>query len=119
MGESLRWEPSFYKEANGIYPVEEFLSSLPTKDQMRIVAAIEKVCSLHINAHEPLIRHLEGRLWELRAECFPNTYRLIYFVSSDRHMVFLHAFQKKTQKTPRREITAALRRYNTQRQRGS
>jgi len=39
-----------------------------------------------------------------------NTYRLLYALLPDRRIVFLHGFQKKTQRTPRREIEIALKR---------
>jgi len=37
---------------------------------------------------------------------------VIYFFFVGRRIVLLHAFQKKTQKTPRQEIETALARYN-------
>jgi phage-related protein len=37
-------------------------------------------------------------------------YRLIYFFFSGQRIVFLHGFQKKTEKTPRREVEIALQR---------
>ena len=38
--------------------------------------------------------------------------RLIYFFFTGRRIIFLHGFQKKTQRTPRREIEIARRRMN-------
>jgi phage-related protein len=64
----------------------------------------------NVQAREPLVRHLEGRLWELREESQTNIYRLLYFFFTGRRIVFLHGFQKKTRKTPRREIELAERR---------
>jgi len=56
------------------------------------------------------LRHFTGKLWLLRRESDTNIYRLIYCFHSNRRIVFLHGFQKKTQKTPRREIEIAERR---------
>ncbi len=64
----------------------------------------------NVQAREPLVRHLEGKVWELREESQTNIYRLMYFFFTGRRIVFLHGFQKKTQKTPRREIDTALER---------
>lgn len=61
-------------------------------------------------AREPLARHLEDRLWELREESRANIYRVIYSFMSDRRILFLHSFQKKTRTTPGREIELAARR---------
>ena len=36
----------------------------------------------NVNAREPLVRHLEGKIWELRRESDTNIYRLLYaFIS--------------------------------------
>lgn len=74
------------------------------------MAAIEQLRVRNTTAQEPLVRHLEGKLWELRRESDGNIYRLLYFFFTGRRIVVLHGFQKKTQKTPRREIEIALHR---------
>lgn len=72
--------------------------------------SIEQLRVRNVRAQEPLVRHLEGKLWELREESSTNIYRLLYFFFSGRRIVFVHGFQKKTQKTPRHEIEIALNR---------
>nr|MBA2451625.1 type II toxin-antitoxin system RelE/ParE family toxin [Chloroflexia bacterium] len=41
---------------------------------------------------------------ELREESSGNIYRVFYIFYTRRWIVFLHGIQKKSQKTPRREI---------------
>lgn len=77
---------------------------------MRFAWSIEQLRIRNVRAREPLVRHLEGDLWELREESSTNIYRLLYVFASGRRIVFLHGFQKRTQKTPRREIEAATHR---------
>ncbi|MBT9170948.1 MAG: hypothetical protein DDT18_01305 [Actinobacteria bacterium] len=72
---------------------------------------MEQLRLRNVQAQEPLVRHLEGELWELREESRTNIYRIIYFFFTGRRIVFLHGFQKKTQKTPRQEFEVARRRY--------
>jgi len=60
--------------------------------------------------HEPYIKHLEGRLWEMRLKGKDGIARSIYVTATGRRVVVLRTFVKKTQKTPRREIALALRR---------
>ena len=55
---------------------------------------------------EPYAKHLDGRLWDLR----PSPHRLIYFAIKGRRFVIFHGFQKRTRRTPRREIEVARRR---------
>ena len=107
------WSVVFYVEESGKSPVREFLVSLDARTQARFLASIEQLRVRNVAAQEPLVRHIEEKLWELREESRGNIYRLLYFFFSGRRIVFLHGFQKKTQKTPRREIEIAGRRMRT------
>lgn len=60
--------------------------------------------------HEPYLKHLEGRLWEMRLHGRGDIARAIYMTSAGQRMVILRVFAKKTAKTPRREIELALKR---------
>lgn len=72
---------------------------------------MQQLKAQNIRARESLVRHLEGDLWELREESRTNIYRIVYFFFSGRRIIFLHGFQKKTQKMPRQELEVARRRY--------
>jgi phage-related protein len=56
----------------------------------------------------PHVRHLDGKLWEMRAKGKAGISRGIYVAITGRRMVILRIFVKKTQKTPRSEILLAL-----------
>ncbi len=56
---------------------------------------------------EPYIKHLEDKLWEMRLIGRDNIARVIYVTASGRRVVVLHAFIKKTEKTPRRALDIA------------
>jgi phage-related protein len=58
---------------------------------------------------EPYVRHLEGPIWEMRLKGRDGIARAAYVTASGRRVVVVHVFGKKTQRTPRREIEAALR----------
>jgi len=108
MRQGDEWSIVFYIDDNRTSPVEEFLASLDAKTQQRFRWSIEQLRLRNVTAREPLVRHLEERLWELREESSTNIYRLIYFFYTGRRIVFLHGFQKKTQRTSRRDLDAAL-----------
>jgi phage-related protein len=104
------WTIVFYLEDSGANPVDRFLSQLDARTQAKFVWAIEQLRVRNITAREPLVKHLAGKLYELRVESQTNIYRLLYFFAPGRRIVFLHGFQKKTQKTPGRELTLAVQR---------
>lgn len=62
---------------------------------------------------EPHVKHLDGRLWEMRLTGRSGISRALYVVATDRRIVIVRAFVKKTQKTPRHEIDLAWARAKT------
>ncbi len=59
---------------------------------------------------EPYVKHLEGKLWEIRMKARPGIARAIYITATEQRIIILHAFVKKTQKTPRAAIEVARQR---------
>ena len=59
---------------------------------------------------EPHVRHIEGRLWEMRLTGRSGISRALYVTAVGKRVVIVRVFVKKTQKTPRREIEMALAR---------
>ena len=62
---------------------------------------------------EPYIKHLQGKLWEMRLTGRDGISRAIYVTMSGQRVIIVRAFRKKTQKTPRSEIELALKRAET------
>jgi phage-related protein len=56
------------------------------------------------------VKHLEGRLWELRITGRDGISRAIYVTALLRRVVIVRVFVKKTQKTPPRELEIARQR---------
>lgn len=59
---------------------------------------------------EPHVKHIEGRLWEMRLKGRSGIARALYVTAAGRRVVTVRVFVKKTEKTPRREIELALTR---------
>jgi phage-related protein len=59
---------------------------------------------------EPHVKHLEGKLWEIRLTGRDGIARALYVTAIGKRVIVVRAFVKKTQKTPRAEIDLALRR---------
>jgi phage-related protein len=60
--------------------------------------------------HEPHVKHLEGKLWEMRMKGRDGIARAIYVVDTGERVVVVHAFVKKTQKTSRNALELARQR---------
>lgn len=105
------WTIEFYIAPDRACPVEVFLDGLDPKTRARFLWSMEQLRVRNVQAREPLVRHLEDKLWELREESQTNIYRIIYFFYRGRRIVFVHGFQKKTQRTPRKELDIARARY--------
>jgi len=102
---------SLLHRSSGPQPRQDFLIPLDPRTQRRFRWSIEQFRSRNVRARAPLVRHLEDKLWELREESQTNSYRMIYFFFSGRRIVFLHAFQKKTDRTPPADLDVARRRF--------
>lgn len=51
------------------------------------------------------VKHLEGKLWEVRVSAASRISRAIYLTATGKLVVIVRGFVKKTQKTPQRELT--------------
>jgi phage-related protein len=56
------------------------------------------------------VKHLEGKLWELRMIGRDGISRAIYVTAAGRRVIVVRVFIKKTQKTPQRELELARQR---------
>jgi len=91
--------------------VEAELLSLPKVMRarfLRVSELLETFGPQHVGL--PHVRPLGDKLWEMRLTGKDGIGRAIYTAAADRRLIVLHAFVKKTQTTPRREIELALKR---------
>jgi phage-related protein len=87
------------------------IAGLPADMQARFIRLAERIAAAGLeNLSEPHVKHLEGKLWELRLTGRDGIARALYVTAIGRRVVVVRAFVKKTQKTPRAEIELALRR---------
>lgn len=103
----------YYKDSRtGRDPVFEYIENLDAKYRLKIRKYIEYLRSRDGYLDEPYSRHLQGKIRELRVDFAFNRHRILYFTYVDKNIVLLHAFLKKTAKTPEREIEIAWNHYN-------
>lgn len=91
--------------------VSEEIVALPADIQARFLRLSERIEAVGLErVGEPHVKHLDGKLWEMRLMGRDGIARALYVTASGRRVVVVRAFVKKTQKTPRGEIELALRR---------
>jgi phage-related protein len=103
-----RLECRFYKSATGTEPVREWLQRLADEVCTAIGVDVSRV-QWQWPVGKPLVGSFGEGLYEVRTSYDDDIYR-VFFCVCGRTMVLLHGFQKKTQKTPDREIALARRR---------
>jgi phage-related protein len=91
--------------------VEAEIKALPDDMQARLIRIVEMMGHFGLAAlREPHVKHLTGKLWEIRLSGRSGIGRVLYVAALGQRIVLLRAFLKKTQKTPSREIEVALAR---------
>jgi phage-related protein len=87
------------------------IAALPSDMQARFLRLGDRIAVAGLESlGAPHVKHLEGKLWELRLTGRDGIARGLYVTAKGRRLVVVRAFVKKTQKTPRSEIVLALRR---------
>lgn len=85
--------------------------ALPADMQARFIKIGELIEAKGLSSvREPHVKHLTGKLWEMRMSGRDGIARALYQAASGQRVVVLRIFVKKTQKTPQSEIDMALER---------
>ena len=104
----------FYSDNKGNEPIKDYINELRQRSYTdknakinfnKIVAYIDILCEKGTQVGEPVAKHLNGDIWELR----PLDNRILLAYYKDNQFILLHYFVKKTNKTPPREIDQAKR----------
>ena len=81
--------------------VDAEIEALPVGVRGRLAAMVRMIEAAGDSyLREPHAKHLEGDLWELRAMSKDGHARAIYVTRRGRRLIILHAFNKKSAKTP-------------------
>jgi phage-related protein len=101
----------YHTSTSGKNYVREFILSLQKHQQAKIRRLLQLITEYGLSSIIPHTKKLSGTpLWEIRI-LGKNSIRIIYVVLHINTILALHGFIKKTQKTPRKEINTALKRY--------
>lgn len=102
----------YYTTASGRSPVEDFISEMSDDTRHELLDALNLLTS-GVNLQMPVSRNLANiatGLHELRLRDRSGQIRVIYYIRKGDAIFLLHAFRKKTQKMPLREISIIRKR---------
>ncbi|HLB56673.1 MAG TPA: type II toxin-antitoxin system RelE/ParE family toxin [Coxiellaceae bacterium] len=102
-------EVVFYCTEVGTEPVRDWLQELSKIDKKTIGEDIKTV-QYGWPIGMPLIDSLSHGLWEVRSKLSDGRIARILFFMEQNMMILVHAFFKKTQKTPKMELHLARKR---------
>lgn len=100
------WKVNFFQNARGDYPVKDFIKEQDQPTAAKISSYIELLKTDGPYLKPPYMKKLQDKLYELRISG-KIAVRLLYTIKGGEYYL-LHAFKKKTRKTPAREIKIAL-----------
>jgi phage-related protein len=98
----------FYKTSDGKCPIQNFLDCLPGKVAQKITWVLRLIEDLEI-VPVTYFKKLTGseEIWECRIQQGSNVYRIFAFFDEGAVVVLTHGIEKKSMKTPKREIERA------------
>lgn len=101
----------FYRTEIDRCPVEEYLDSLSDKQAEKVFFVLDIVEKFEIIPSK-FLKKLEAAddIWEIRIQQGNDIFRLLGFFDGEQLVVLTHAFTKKSQKTPSKEIKTAQQR---------
>lgn len=98
----MEWKLSFYNQR-----VEEETLSFPKGILANFLHVTEMMEELGPALGHPYTKPLKQGLFEIRAKGQEGIGRSFFCTVSDKEIIILHSFIKKTQKTPKKELKIA------------
>lgn len=86
--------------------IETVLNRISDKDHADIFSTVKLFRDYEFRLPAKYLKKLTDIIWELRAK----RYRVLFGMRKDK-AILLHIFYKKTQKTPRKDLDLAVKRY--------
>ncbi len=101
----------FYRLETGKCPVEEYFDSLTNKQFEKISFVLDLIEQIDIVPRK-YFKKLKGtnEVWEVRIQYGNNIFRILGFFDGKDLIILNHAFTKKSQKIPQKEIDTAEKR---------
>lgn len=102
----MSWKVRFFQTARGDSPVEDFIKEQDEATYAKVLQSIKLLANSGPFLKPPYIKKLQDKLYELRISG-KVAIRIFYTIANNEHYL-LHAFKKKSKKTPLKELKVAL-----------
>jgi phage-related protein len=103
---TTHWRVEILNEA-----VEAELDAWPTEVRAALLKIVERIEAVGLTKlREPHVKHIQGKLWEMRPSAAGNDGRALYLTAKGSRVVIVAAFMKKSRKAPKHMIELALER---------
>lgn len=84
----------------------DFIASISEAEARKVFYVIDML-KMQERLSTKFVKHVEDGIYELRAEHCGNIFRVFFIFDEDNIVLLFNGFQKKSQKTPRKEIEQA------------
>lgn len=100
------WEIEFLNQT-----VEKEFDEFPTDIKAKVTHISKLIEEFGLpNIGKPYIKHVQNKIWEIRAHGKDKQGRCLYITTMGKKVVLLRCFIKKSQKIPQKELKIALER---------
>jgi phage-related protein len=106
----MNWDVIYYKKSSGKIPVIEYIESQEIERANNILNALRLLKEFGISESLLDARKLKSKPYKGLYELRVDSSRIIYFLYTGRKFVLVHAFTKKSDKTPKIELEIAKKR---------
>jgi phage-related protein len=109
----------FYQTVGGRSPVTDELDGLPVEASAHAYELLDGIGQHGFDAPRVIFRQIGGKLWEIKMQ-LPDVggYRIFYGMFEKATVLLLHAYAKKSQKAPKKELETAWQRLYDAQKRG-
>ena len=102
----MTWKVNFFQTERGDYPVKDFANKQDNATKAKIALSIRLLMNQGPFLKPPYIKKLRNNIYELRISG-KIAVRIFYTIHKNEYYL-LHAFKKKSQNTPNKEIKIAI-----------
>ena len=104
----MKYELCYFKDVDGSEPVREYIQNLSASERAKTYAFIKHLGEHGPQTTRPVADSIGDKtgLYELR----PKPHRYLYFYYHRNKIIFLHAFEKDTQKIRQSDLNIAWER---------